>query len=66
MFGYVLRLQIAYVIPMKTINIVSYNKFSNPGRAGFYAIPPFGITTVISIRIPECSLYFAVRKISNK
>ena len=37
MFGYVQKLQIAHLIPLKTINIVSYNKFSKPrpGRAGF-------------------------------
>jgi len=37
MFGYVQKLQIAHFIPLKTINIVSYNTFSKPrpGRAGF-------------------------------
>jgi len=37
MFGYAQKLQIAHSIPSKTINIVSYNKFSKPrpGRAGF-------------------------------
>ena len=34
MFGYVQELQIVHLIPLKTINIVSYNKFSKPGRAG--------------------------------
>jgi len=36
MFGYVQKLQIAHLIRLKTINIVSYNKFSKPrlGRAG--------------------------------
>jgi len=35
-FGYVQKLQIVYLIPLQTINIVSYNKFSKPrpGRAG--------------------------------
>jgi len=34
-FGYVQKLQIAHLIPLKAINIVSYNKFSKPwsGRA---------------------------------
>jgi len=33
-FGYVQKLQIAHLIPLHTINIVSYNKFSmpRPGR----------------------------------
>ena len=33
-FGYVQILQIAHLIPLKTINIISYNKFSElwPGR----------------------------------
>jgi len=37
MFGCVQKLQIAHLIPLKTISIVSYNKFSKPqpGRAGF-------------------------------
>jgi len=37
MFGYVHKLQIARLIPSKTINIDSYNKFFKPrlGRAGF-------------------------------
>jgi len=36
MFSYVQKLQIAHLIPLKTINIVSYNKFSKPrpGWAG--------------------------------
>ena len=36
MFGYVQKLQMAHLIPLKTINIVSYNKFSKPrpGWAG--------------------------------
>jgi len=36
MFGYVQKLQILHVIPLKTINIVSYKKFYQPklGRAG--------------------------------
>jgi len=36
-FGYVQKLQIAHLIPLQTINIVSYNKFfkPRPGRAGF-------------------------------
>jgi len=36
MFGYVQKLQIAHLIPLKTINIVSYNTFSKPrpDRAG--------------------------------
>jgi len=29
MFGYVQKLPIAHLIPLKTINIVGYNKFSN-------------------------------------
>jgi len=35
-FGYIQKLQIAHFIPLKTINIVSYNKFSKPqpGQAG--------------------------------
>ena len=35
MFGYVQKLQIVHLIPLKTINIVSYNKFSKhrPGRS---------------------------------
>jgi len=39
-FGYVQKLPVAHLIPLKTINIVSYNKFSKPwpGRAG----PVFG------------------------
>jgi len=37
MFGYVQKLQIPHLIPLKTIRIVSYNKFSKPrpGRASF-------------------------------
>jgi len=37
MFGDVQKLQIAHLIPLKTINIVSYNKFFKPvpGLAGF-------------------------------
>ena len=37
MFDYVQKLQILRLIPLKTINIVSYNKFFKPrsGRAGF-------------------------------
>jgi len=37
MFGYVQKLPIAHVIPLKTIKFVSYNKFSKPrpGRAGY-------------------------------
>jgi len=37
MFGYAQNLQIAHLIPLKTINIVSYNKYSKPrsGRVGF-------------------------------
>ena len=41
-FAYVQTLQIVHLIPVQTINIVSYNKFSKPrfgragpGRAGF-------------------------------
>jgi len=36
LFGYVHKLQIAHLISLKTINVVSYNKFSKPrpGRAG--------------------------------
>jgi len=30
MFAYVQKLQIAHLIPLKTINIVSYNTFSKP------------------------------------
>ena len=30
MFGYVQKLQIGHLIPLKTINIASYNKFSKP------------------------------------
>jgi len=37
MCGYVQKLQIGHLIPLKTINIVSHNKFYKPGRAGFYA-----------------------------
>jgi len=35
MFGYVKELQIAHLIPLNTVNVVSYNKFSKlwPGRA---------------------------------
>ena len=35
-FGYVQKLQIAHLVPLKTINIVSYDTFSKPqpGRAG--------------------------------
>jgi len=35
-FGYAQKLQIAHLIPLQTINIVSYNKFSKPrlGLAG--------------------------------
>jgi len=37
MFGFVQKLQISCLIPLKTINIFSYNKFfkPRPGRAGF-------------------------------
>jgi len=37
MFDYVQKLRIVHLIPLQTINIVSYNKFSKPqpGRAGF-------------------------------
>jgi len=37
MFGYVQKLQIAHLNPLKTVKFVSYNKFSKPrpGRAGF-------------------------------
>jgi len=37
MFGYVQKLHIAHLISLKTINIVSYNKFSKPwlGQASF-------------------------------
>jgi len=40
-FGYVQKLQIAHLIPWKTVNIVSYNKFSKPrpGRAGLVFRP---------------------------
>ena len=34
-FRYVQKLQIAHLVPLQTINIVSYNKFSKPGRASF-------------------------------
>jgi len=34
-FGCVQKLQIAHLNPWKTINIVSYNKFSKPGQADF-------------------------------
>ena len=36
MFGFVQKLQISCLIPLKTINIFSYNKFfkPRPGRAG--------------------------------
>jgi len=30
MFGYVQKLQISHLIPLETMNIVSYNKFSKP------------------------------------
>jgi len=35
LFGYVQKLQIAHLIPLMTINIVSHNKFYKPqlGRA---------------------------------
>jgi len=35
-FGYVQELQIPHLIPLNTINIVSYNKFPfpSPGRTG--------------------------------
>ena len=36
MFDYVQKLQIAHdLIPLKTINIVSYNKFSKPRPGAF-------------------------------
>ena len=35
MFGYVQKLQIAHLIPLKTINIVSHNKFSKPRPGRF-------------------------------
>ena len=37
MFGYVQKLQIAHLIPLKSINTVGYNKFFKPrlGWAGF-------------------------------
>jgi len=34
MFGYVQELQMAHLLPLKTINIVSYNKFSKPSQVG--------------------------------
>jgi len=36
-FGYIQKLKIAHLIPLKTVNIVSYNKFSEPrpGWASF-------------------------------
>jgi len=35
MFGYVQKLQISCLIPLKTINVLSYYKFfKSPGRAG--------------------------------
>jgi len=34
MFDYVQKLQILRLTPFKTINIINYNKFSSPGRAG--------------------------------
>ena len=41
MFGYLQRQQTVYVIPLKTINVVSYSKFSKPwarqGQDGFGA-----------------------------
>jgi len=43
MFGYdVQKLQIAHLIPLKIINIVSSNKFSKPGLAGFRPNCPDG------------------------
>ena len=37
LFGHVQKLQIADLIPLKPVNIVSYDKFSKPrpGRVGF-------------------------------
>jgi len=34
MFGYIQKLQIAHLIPLYTIIIVSYNKLSKPSQAG--------------------------------
>jgi len=47
MFGYVQKLQIAHLIPLQAINIVSYNKSSKPrpGRAGFKARSSVSIPT---------------------
>jgi len=39
MFGCVQKLQIVHLIPLKTINIVIYNKYSKPGSAGPVFIP---------------------------
>jgi len=46
LFGYVQKLQIAHLIPLKTINIVIYNKFSKPrlGRTG----PVFRLSSPIA------------------
>jgi len=37
MFGYVQKLQIAHLIPLKTIKFVTYNKFSKPRPVGTIA-----------------------------
>jgi len=38
-FGYVQKLQIVHLIPLKTINIFSYNKFSKPQPGRFLRQP---------------------------
>jgi len=38
MFGYVQKLQIVHLFPLKTINIVSYNKFSKPRPGRFLGL----------------------------
>jgi len=43
MFGYVQKLQIAHLIPLKTINIVSHNIFQAPAGPGRF----LGLTSFI-------------------
>jgi len=38
MFDYVQKLQMVHLIPLKTINIVSYNKFSEPRQGRFLGL----------------------------
>jgi len=58
MFGYVQKLQIAHLIPLNIINIVSYNKFYKPRLGRFLGLT---LSAVNWIYRTVCIVHIALR-----